>query len=84
MDFVAGPKRLESRSYIIDVLTAFICLEFANDRDVRLIRTRLDKVDRRTLHDIFRIYKMRQDRLSGDSVKHLCHQFLESFYLHYL
>ena len=78
------PNPREDNAYIVNQLTMFICLEFANDKDVGLIRAKLFKTPKPDIQNIWKIYHIMKQQTASESIRKLCYQFIQNFYLYYL
>ena len=74
----------EDNAYIVNQLTIFICLNFANDKDVGFIRSKLFAIPKPDIQNVWKIMQIMNQKTASDSIRKLCFQFIQNFYLYYL
>lgn len=84
INFISPLHNSQSRATMINQLVIFICIEFANDKDVGFIRKKFESVDSNTVRNLYKILMMIRQKSSSDSIKKLSYQFIQNFYLYYL
>jgi hypothetical protein len=84
INFITPLHNTQSRATMINSLVIFICIEFANDKDVGFIRKKFESVDSHTVRNLYKILIMIRQKSSSDSIKKLSYQFIQNFYLYYL
>lgn len=82
MVIMSNPR--EDNSYIVNQLTIFICLNFANDKDVGFIRSKLFNIAKPDIQNVWKIYRIMKQQTASESIKKLCFHFIQNFYLYYL